>query len=538
MHQIELEMQKEKEKDKLGELYFDLYDLAPIGYLTISEEGLIIEGNLTAATMLCMDKSKLIGQPIARFILPEDQDIYYLKHRKPLLNSCDPQICELRILKQDGTTFWANLKATVTQEMLARKDPPPQQQEAVSKMVCRLVIIDITELKQAEVDKKRLEAQLHQSKKMESIGRLAGGVAHDFNNMLMVILGYTEISLDSLDTSDPLYENLTEIHNSAKRSADLTRQLLAFARKQPIAPKVMDINQTIGGMLKILTRLIGENIYLNWKPCIDLWQVTFDPSQLDQILANLCVNAKDAIDGVGSVLISTANVTCDKVYCSNYAYAVQGDYVLLTVSDDGCGMDKDVVDNLFEPFFTTKEFGQGTGLGLATVYGIVRQNNGYIDVQSEMGKGTTFKIYLPRHIENVPQIEKEDQKEPAVDGHETILLVEDEPVILKMGKIMLESLGYKVFTADLPIKAINIAKDYAGTINLLMTDVIMPEMHGRDLAQNIQSIIPHIKCLFMSGYTADIIARDGILDEGMHFIQKPFSRKELALKVKNALISS
>ncbi|MBF0413724.1 MAG: response regulator, partial [Desulfamplus sp.] len=411
------------------------------------------------------------------------------------------------------------------------------QQEAVCKMLCRLVIIDITELKQAELEKKRLEAQLHQSQKLESIGRLAGGVAHDFNNMLMVIIGYAEISLDSLDTSDPLHENLREIRNAAKRSADLTRQLLAFARKQTIAPIVLDINQTVESMLKMLEKLIGENINLHWQQGKDLWSVKVDSSQFDQILVNLCVNAKDAIDGIGNVLISTANVTCDKVYCSNHVYAIEGDYVLLTVSDDGVGMDKEILANIFEPFFTTKEFGKGTGLGLATVYGIVKQNNGFIDVHSEPGKGTTFKIYLPRHIENVPQIEKEDQKEPAVDGHETILLVEDEPVILTVGKIMLENLGYQVLTADLPIKAINIAKDHAGEIALLITDVVMPEMSGRDLAQNILSIIPHIKCLFMSGYTADIIAKDGILDEGMHFIQKPFSRKELALKVRNALIS-
>ena len=208
---------------------------------------------------------------------------------------------------------------------------------------------------------------------------------------------------------------------------------------------------------------------------------------------------------------------------------------LLTVSDDGCGIEKDVLHNLFEPFFTTKEFGKGTGLGLATVYGIVKQNNGFINVHSELGKGTTFKIYLPRHMENVTQIEKEDQKEPAAHGHETILLVEDEPVILKVGKIMLENLGYKVLTANSPIQAINIAKDHASAIDLLITDVIMPEMHGRDLARNILSIIPDIKCMFMSGYTADVIARDGLIDEGTHFIQKPFSRNALAVKVRKAL---
>lgn len=528
VHQIELSMQNEalrqaqQETDAARTRYFDLYDRAPVGYCTISEKGMILEANLTAARLLGVPKNAMIQQPLSKFIFSEDHEIYY-SHFKKSFETGEPCKRDFRMVKQDGSICWVHLEAVKVQD-----------EECVS--VCRLVISDITELKQAEVEKERLEARLHQAQKMESIGRLAGGVAHDFNNMLMVIIGYTEISLDSLDTSDPLYENLTEISNAAKRSTDLTRQLLAFARKQTIAPKVLDINETVAGMLKMLQRLIGENIDLHWQQGKDLWQVKVDPSQLDQILANLCVNAKDAIDGVGNVFIGTCNVNCDKTYFSNCPYVVPGDYVLLTVSDDGCGMEKEILANLFEPFFTTKEFGQGTGLGLATVYGIVKQNNGFINVHSEPGKGTTFKIYLPRHIENVPQIDKEDQKEPVANGGETILLVEDEPVILKMGKIMLESLGYQVLTADLPIKAINIAKDHAGAIDLLMTDVIMPEMSGRDLAQNILSTIPHIKCLFMSGYTADIIAKDGILDEGMHFIQKPFSRKELALKVRSALV--
>ncbi|MBF0204081.1 MAG: PAS domain S-box protein [Desulfamplus sp.] len=395
---------------------------------------------------------------------------------------------------------------------------------------------DITERKQAEEETVRLQQQLHQAQKMEAIGRLAGGVAHDFNNMLMVIIGYSEISLDSLNTSDPLYENLTEIMNAAKRSADLTRQLLAFARKQSIVPKVLDINETVEEMLKMLVKLIGENINLNWKPSSDpLWHVKVDPSQIDQILANLCINAKDAIAGVGNVSIKTCNITYDEVYCSNSPDAIPGDYVMLTVSDDGCGMEKEILTNLFEPFFTTKAFGQGTGLGLATVYGIVKQNNGFINVYSEPEKGTTFKIYLPRHIDKSLQTDKEDVVEFAKHGDETILLVEDEPVILKMGKLILEGLGYKVLTADLPSKAINLAEKHANEIELLITDVVMPEMHGRDLAQNILSILPHIKCLFMSGYTAEVIARDGLIDEGMHFIQKPFSRKEMADKVRKAL---
>lgn len=339
VHQIELEMQNEElrrvqeEKDRLSALYFDLYDLAPVGYVAISEEGLILEGNLSAANLLGIDRGKLIGEPIARFIFSEDQDIYYLKHRKPLLNTCDPEICEVRMVKQDKTTFWANLKATATQEMWIRNPTEQSQQESTCRMLCRLVIIDITELKQAQ-------KALAQAQKMESIGRLAGGIAHDFNNMLMVILGNAEISLDSIDPADLLHDNLMEIHNAAKRSADLTRQLLAFARKQSVAPIELDLNQTVEGMMKMLRRLIGEDIEIVWIPGDNLWSVKIDPSQIDQILANLCTNARDAIDDVGKVVIALKNSSIDKSYCSMHMGALPGDYVQLSFSDNGCGMDK------------------------------------------------------------------------------------------------------------------------------------------------------------------------------------------------------
>lgn len=544
VHQVELSMQNEAlhqaqiETDNALARYLDLYDRAPVGYCTISDNGIILEANLTATTLLGVPKNAMIQQPLSKFIMSEDQEIYYLHFRQSFKTN-EPQKFDLRMVKQDGKMFWVHLEAVVV---------PSQDRGGeieIPSLVCRIVINDITDRKQAEEETVRLQQQLIQAKKMEAIGRLAGGIAHDFNNMLMVIIGYAEISIDSLDTSDPVHGNLTEIRNAAKRSADLTRQLLAFARKQSIAPEVLDINLIIEAMLKLLGKLIGENIHLHSQQDKDLWRIKVDPSQIDQILANLCLNARDAINGVdnvftatGNVFIATGNITCDEVYCSNYPYSVPGDYVLLTVGDDGRGMDKEIIANLFEPFFTTKEFGKGTGLGLATVYGIVKQNNGFINVHSELGKGTTFKIYLPRHMEeDVPQINKEDRKEPAGHGHETILLVEDEQTILTIGKIMLENLGYKVLTATLPIKAINIAKEHAGKIHLLITDVIMPEMHGRDLAQNIQTIHPDIKCMFMSGYTADIIARDGLIDEGTHFIQKPFSRNALAVKVRNALSS-
>ena len=395
-------------------------------------------------------------------------------------------------------------------------------------------IRDISERKQANKDKSKLQDQLFQAQKMESIARLAGGVAHDFNNMLGVILGHTEMAMEQVDPSLALYANIKEIHNAASRSADLTRQLLAFARRQTVSPKVLDINETVQGMLKMLQRLIGENIQLVWLPGINLWQVKIDPSQLDQILANLCVNARDAIADVGKVTIETGNITFDEAYCIHNMGSVPGEYALLSVSDNGTGMSREILGKLFEPFFTTKEVGKGTGLGLATVYGIVKQNNGFINVYSEPDQGTTFRIYLPRYIGKGEQATAKKQ-EQVIGGYETVLLVEDEAALLALCKRMLEQLGYQVLCAGTPGEAIRVAEEHRGKIHLLMTDVVMPEMNGRDLANKLLSLYPDLKCLFMSGYTADVIVHQGVLDEGVHFIQKPFSVKNLADKVRAAL---
>jgi PAS domain S-box-containing protein len=389
--------------------------------------------------------------------------------------------------------------------------------------------------KRAEEEKAKLQGQLTQAQKMESVGRLAGGVAHDFNNMLAVILGHTELAMENLDPSQPLYRGLQEIRKAAEHSADLTRQLLAFARKQNIAPKVLDLNKTVEGMLKMLRRLIGEDIDLAWMPGANLWPVKVDPSQIDQILANLCVNARDAIKGVGKITIETQDTTLDEAYCAASAGFIPGEYVMLAVSDDGRGMDKETQSHLFEPFFTTKGVGEGTGLGLATVYGIVKQNNGFINFYSEPGHGTRFTIYLPRYAGKAGVNQTTVSAKPAECGHETILLVEDEPAILKMTALMLERLGYKVLSADRPGKAIRLAEEHTGRIDLLMTDVVMPEMNGRDLAGKILTFSPNLRCLFMSGYTTDVIARHGVLDENVHFIQKPFSIKDLATKVRETL---
>jgi len=397
----------------------------------------------------------------------------------------------------------------------------------------------ITERKRAEEEREKLQVQLAQAQKMESVGRLAGGVAHDFNNMLGVIIGHTELALEQVEQAQPLHVSLVEIRKAAQRSAELTRQLLAFARKQTVTPKVLDLNDTVEGMLKMIQRLIGEDIELAWRPGGNLGLIKMDPTQIDQILANLCINARDAIMNTGMVAIETDSAAFDEAYCEEHPGFVPGEYVLLAVSDDGCGMDKETLDKLFEPFFTTKVIGKGTGLGLATVYGIVKQNDGFINVYSEPGHGTTFKIYLPRYTGKNPSVTKDESVEPDVSllGKETILLVEDEPGILKMTLKMLERHGYTVLAAPTPGEAMSQAAQYKGEIHLLMTDVVMPEMNGRDLAKDLLSIFPDLKLLFMSGYTADVIAHHGVLEEGVHFIQKPFFMKDLAAKVREALDS-
>jgi PAS domain S-box-containing protein len=404
-----------------------------------------------------------------------------------------------------------------------------------SRRIALSMAADVTERKRAEAERARLEGQLQQAHKMESVGRLAGGIAHDFNNMLGVILGHADLALEHLDLTAAVRSDLEEIQRAAKRSADLTRQLLGFARKQTVAPVVVDLNATMEGMLKMLQRLLGEAIDLDWRPGAALWPVRIDPSQVDQILANLCVNSRDAIQGAGRMTIETGNVAVDEGYCANQPEASPGEYVRLTVSDDGSGMDKETLSHLFEPFFTTKGQGRGTGLGLATLYGVVKQNGGFINVYSEPGVGTTFTIYLPRHQGQARFGAVEAPARPTQPGHETILVVEDEPGILRVAKRMLEEQGYRVLTASTPGEGLRLAAEHPERIHLLLTDVVLPEMNGRDLAKSLLAQHPHLKRLFMSGYTANVIAHQGVLAEGVNFIQKPFSSEGLARAVRAAL---
>ena len=386
---------------------------------------------------------------------------------------------------------------------------------------------------QTENERDLLQAQFIQAQKMEAVGRLAGGVAHDFNNMLTIITGYCELALGRVSSYDPLHDELNEILKAADRSTDLTRQLLAFARKQIIEPKVTDLNQIVESHEKMLQRLIGEDINLNFVQGDHIWPVLMDDSQMDQILANLSVNARDAIHGVGTITIETENVVLDHDYCKTHAGYAPGEYVRLSFSDSGTGMDKETVQHIFEPFFTTKDRDKGTGLGLSTVYGIVKQNEGFVSVYSEPGQGSTFRIYFPRHKGKFIE-DKIEEKFP-LTGTETILVVDDEPQLLKLCQRLLKNLGYKVLTAAMPGEAMVICEKYPKQIDLLITDVIMPNMNGSELSERIKHIKPGIRMLFMSGYAANSIAHRGILPDGFNFIQKPLSIYLLAQKIRQVL---
>ncbi|GAB6094362.1 hypothetical protein JCM14469_06140 [Desulfatiferula olefinivorans] len=480
-----------------------------------------IYANRAACEVTGYSENELLSLRYWDIVHPVDQELIRQTGKKRQRGETVPDDYEFRVLTKTGEQKWVSLTG--------------KRIEYEEKPTALVAVIDITERKNHEAERQKLEGQLQQAQKMESVGRLAGGVAHDFNNMLSVILGHVELGLGKIKPADPVDRHLREIGRAAERSADLTRQLLAFARKQTVSPQILDLNETVAGMLSMLERLIGEDIDLVWNPGTDLWAVRMDPSQIDQILANLCINARDAISGVGKMTIEAENVTIGEDYAAAHAGFITGDFVRIAVSDDGCGIEKDHLPLIFEPFFTTKEIHQGTGLGLATVYGAVKQNHGFINAYSEPGQGTTITIYLPRHKGKNETAAKRTGAPSMAHGKETILLVEDEPSILEVTALLLESQGYTVLAAATPGEAIRIAREHQGDIELVLTDVVMPEMNGRDLARNLMSVYPGIKRLFMSGYTANVIAHQGVLDEGVHFIQKPFSAHELAARVRDAL---
>jgi PAS domain S-box-containing protein len=488
----------------------------------IDTDGKIAYESPSVARILGYREDYFLGQSPFTLIHRDDMEVV-TKQMDLVYKSANSGIpTEFRLKKPDDSWIWL--------EALANN-------QYANPSIRGIVITarDITERKRSELEKDRLNAQLLQAQKMEAVGHLAGGIAHDFNNMLSVVIGHTEMALINLDPGNAMHSCLNSIHEAARRSADLVRQLLAFARRQTISPKVLDVNDTISGMLTMLRRLIGEDIDLTWTPGQCLGKIRIDPSQLDQILANLMVNARDAIAGVGKVTIETEIVALDEAYCASHPGFLPGRYVMLSISDSGCGMDKKTLAQIFDPFFTTKSVGTGTGLGLAMVYGIIKQNDGFINVYSEPNRGTTFRIYLPV-VDAVEDIAEAGIKtEPVSGGTGTVLIVEDDAAILEIGQSILEKLGYTVIAADTPDRAIEIAREMKGKIDLLITDVVMPQMSGRDLVQHLVKITPGLKCLYMSGYTANVIAHRGVLEPGVHFLQKPFTIRDIATKVREVI---
>ncbi len=505
------------------ERYRNILENIEDGYYEVTLTGTLIFCNDSMCRIFGYPKEELFGMSYRQFTVPEIFKQLIKTFRGVLRTGKPTKEFDWQILCKDG-----EIKDVEGSISLLRNS-------SGKATGFRGIVRDVTERKEEEREKAKLQALLQQAQKMESVGKLAGGVAHDFNNMLGVILGYAEMALDSLDPKLPLAKYLTEIRDAASRSADITRQLLTFARKQPITPKVLDLNSTMAGMLKMLGRLIGENIVLDWRPGADLWPVKIDASQIDQIMANLCVNARDAIAGIGKISIETRNSKIDDQYRNSNPDVQPGEYVQIVVADNGSGIPQEILAHIFEPFFTTKAMGEGTGLGLATVYGIVKQNNGFITVNSAPGVGTALTVSLPKFVGKIRRTLKKEEVESALFGHETILLVEDESKVLKMTKKMLQRLGYNVLAASTPGAALRLVALYDQQIDLLLTDVLMPEMNGRDLAEKVLSIYPQLNHLFMSGYTANIIAPEGVLKEDMLFLQKPFSKKELAVKIRQAL---
>ncbi|OLC84594.1 MAG: hypothetical protein AUH66_00510 [Acidobacteria bacterium 13_1_40CM_4_57_6] len=426
----------------------------------------------------------------------------------------EPFQAEYRISRKDGEIIWVSDSAVVVRG----SDSHP---------VMEGLIVDIT-------DRKLLEDQLQQARKIEAVGRLAGGVAHDFNNLLTIIKGYVEMALQRCLDRPELHSDIRRIEEAADRAVTLVRQLLAFSRKQVLRPKVLDLNTIVINLDQLLRRLMSENIEMKTLVSKDLGSIKADPGQVEQVIMNLVVNARDALPDGGRILIETSNVDLDSAYTRDHAVVVPGPYVLLAVSDTGIGMSADTVAHIFEPFYTTKENGRGTGLGLSTVYGIVKQSGGYVWVYSELGKGTTFKVYLPR-VTDAVQAPPEMPASTNHKGHETILLVEDEADVRELTQMVLSERGYKVIEAHSPAEAERLAGSNGAEIHLLLTDVVMPGISGRELAKRLTARFPHLRVMFMSGYTYNVIAQNGTLEEGISFLQKPFTPQLLTEKVREAL---
>jgi PAS domain S-box-containing protein len=502
------------------ERFRSLSNLAPEGIM-IHEHGVIVDFNLAFARLFGYEQSEeLIGQDALELLLDEES-------RERLRQRSDQKetgLIEVTGRRKDGSTFAVETDSRPVKYL-------GQNASLVS-------FNDITERKAAEVDHARLEEQLLQAQKMESVGRLAGGVAHDFNNHLTVIISHCRMMLAQLDPQDPMTESIQQVLRAGEQSAQLTQQLLAFSRKQILQPKIFCPNDVVTETVHMLDRIIGEDIELHTRLDPELGAIQADAGQINQVLMNLAVNARDAMPKGGAITIETSNLELHEEFVERHPEVKPGAYVLVTVSDNGTGMDKATLDRIFEPFFTTKVAGMGTGLGLATVYGIVQQSGGSIWAYSEPGRGTTFKLYFPR-VDAPVEVECEsDIPLDSMGGDETILLVEDHDGLRLLTTSILEGLGYHLLSAANGAEALEKSGDYSETIHLMITDVVMPGMTGGDLARCLAPLRPQMKVLFTSGYTADVIAHQGVLDPGVSYLSKPFTPNVLAQKVRGILTKS
>lgn len=493
------------------------------GIWYIDQDAMTTFVNQPMAAMLGYTVEEMMGKHLFAFM--DEQGVEIATRNLAARRAGVSERHEFEFLRKDGARVYASLATG------------PILDEQGRYIGAIAAVQDITDRLRAEAEHNALRERLAEAEKLEMVGRLAGGVAHDFNNMLAVILMRAELGMQEVDLGARSRRHLAEINKTAQRSAALVRQLLGFARKQLIAPRVLDLNATVDGMLAMLHQLLGEEIDLDFRPGVDLWRVKMDPSQIDQILVNLCVNARDAISAIGRVEIATANVTIEYENQEAEHDVIPGDYVRLSVTDSGCGIEPAVVEHIFEPFFTTKPVGKGTGLGLATVYGIVKQNHGEIQASSEAGGGATFTIYLPRYNDVAAQ-------EPGVEVHslpagrgETVLLVEDRAELLNSTAEALRHLGYVVTATHLPAEAESRASSGSTRFDLLVTDIIMPLIDGSELAARIRAQQPWIKCLYISGYPAEFIANRGLIDANIQFLQKPFTLAALAEKIRVTLDS-
>ncbi len=500
----------------------ELFDEAPVGYHEVDAEGRIIRINRTELEMLGYSAEEMVGQPAWEFIVEEETS-----QQAILTNSSSTipstQSLERICRRKDRTAFPVLIQRRVIRDANDRVTG------------IRSTVQDITELKGMGREKANLEEQLRQSQKMEAIGRLAGGIAHDFNNLLTIIKGYSQLSLMEFKESDPLRGNIEEIQKATDRASALTRQLLAFSRRQILEMKVLDINTLLKDLDKMLHRIIGEDIELVTLLANNLGRVKADPGQVEQVILNLAVNAKDAMLSGGKLTIETVNMELDESYVRTHAEVIPGRYVMLSVSDTGVGMTPEVKEQIFEPFFTTKEKGKGTGLGLSTVFGIVRQSEGNIWVYSEPGQGTTFKIYLPRVDEPLEEVGEKIVMEESPRGSETILVVEDDEDVRKLTVGILRRQGYTVLEASQGEEALLICEQHKEPIRLILVDVVMPGMSGHALAERLAPLRPEMKLLYMSGYTDNAIVHHGVLKKGTDYIQKPFTVDGLVRKAREVL---